>query len=60
MSCRCENKKRMSELERVSELARKAAILEQRVMAIHQRADGSYTFDSDTHKEDIVELRHYL
>lgn len=50
----------MSELERVSELARKAAMLEGRIMAVHGRADGTYYFDENTHGDDIVELRHYL
>lgn len=60
MSCRCEAHKRMSELARVSELARKAAMLEGKLMAVHSRADGTYYFDEVLHGDDIVEFRHYL
>ena len=55
MSCGCKIKKEMSELERVSELARKAAMLD-------LKADGSYSFDrlGTEIKGTIVEYRHYL
>jgi hypothetical protein len=35
----------MSELERVSELARKAAMLDECIYVIYLKADGSYSFD---------------
>ena len=63
MSCGCENKKAMSELSRVSELARKAAVMEQAIMAVYRKSDGSYTFgqySTDEVHGTIVELRHYL
>lgn len=61
MSCRCEAQKRMSESGRVSELARKAAILEQKIMAVYRRSDGTYGFDIyNGDNNGVVELRHYL
>lgn len=45
MSCGCKIKKEMSELERVSELARKAAMLDECIYVIYLKADGSYSFD---------------
>lgn len=55
-------KKVMSELERVSELARKAAILDECIYVVYQKADGTYAFDKDgvEIKGSIVEYRHYL
>lgn len=62
MSCMCENKKMMCEYARVSELARKAAVLEQCVYAVYRKADGTYAFDKADAEIDgiIVEFRHYL
>lgn len=62
MSCNCEMKKVMSELERVSELARKAAILDECVYVVYRKDDGTYAFDKDGTeiKGSIVEYRHYL
>ena len=62
MSCACERKKVMSDLERVSGLARKAAMLEGKVMAVFRRSDGTYGFCSvgECGVVDVVEYRHYL
>ena len=62
MSCGCKIKKEMSELERVSERARKAAMLDECIYVIYLKADGSYSFDrlGTEIKGTIVEYRHYL
>ena len=62
MSCGCKIKKEMRELERVSELARKAAMLDECIYVIYLKADGSYSFDrlGTEIKGTIVEYRHYL
>ena len=62
MSCGCKIKKEMSELKRVSELARKAAMLDECIYVIYLKADGSYSFDrlGTEIKGTIVENRHYL
>ena len=62
MSCGCKIKNEMSELERVSELARKAAMLDECIYVIYLKADGSYSFDrlGTEIKGTIVEYRHYL
>ena len=62
MSCGCKIKKEMSELERESELARKAAMLDECIYVIYLKADGSYSFDrlGTEIKGTIVEYRHYL
>lgn len=62
MACGCKIKKEMSELERVSELARKAAMLDECIYVIYLKADGSYSFDrlGTEIKGTIVEYRHYL
>lgn len=62
MSCGCENKKIMCEYAHVSELARKAAILDQCVYVVYLRTDGTYGFDKACSEIDgmIVEYRHYL
>lgn len=62
MSCGCENKKIMCEYAHVSELARKAAILDQCVYVVYRRTDGTYGFDKAFSEIDgmIVEYRHYL
>lgn len=62
MSCGCEIKKEMSELDRVSDLARKAAVLDECIYVIYLKADGTYSFDKlETEiKGTIVEYRHYL
>lgn len=62
MSCACERRKRMSDFERVSELARKAARMEEKVMAVYARNDGTYAFCGvdELEGEDVVEYRHWL
>lgn len=62
MSCGCKIRKEMSELKRVSELARKAAMLDECIYVIYLKADGSYSFDrlGTEIKGTIVEYRHYL
>lgn len=62
MSCSCINRKLMSEQTRVSDLARKCAILEQTMVAVYRKADGTYSFApaGEEIKGEIVEYRHYL
>lgn len=62
MSCLCDNRKLQSELDRVSELAKKAAVLDGCIYVVYLKPDGTYAFD----KKDIeingimVEYKHYL
>ncbi len=44
MSCGCENKKALSDLERVRKLAKVMARMEQCVYVIYQKKDGTYNF----------------
>ena len=62
MSCSCERKRIMSEQEHVSELARKCAIMEQTIVAVYKKADGTFSFApaGEEIKGEIVEYRHYL
>ena len=62
MACSCLNKKRQSERDIQSGLARKAAQLDQEIYALYQKPDGTYGFDkiSAEIKYPIVEYRHYL
>lgn len=62
MSCGCDIRKEMSELERVSELARKAAMLDECIYVVYLKADGTYSFDKlgTEIKGTIVKYRHYL
>ena len=62
MSCGCEIKKEMGEMERVSEFARKAAMLDECIYVVYLKADGTYSFDrlGTEIKGTIVEYRHYL
>ncbi len=52
----------MSDLERVSGLARKAAMLDECIMVVYKKPDGTYSFDrlGDEIRGEIVEYRHYL
>ena len=63
MSCDCEMRRAMSELDRVGDLAKKAAVLDQCIYAVFHRSDGTYGFGrygtSDITGE-VVELKHYL
>ena len=47
----------MSELERVSELARKAAMLDECIYVIYLKADGSYSFDRLGHRDKRHDCR---
>ena len=62
MSCACERKKIMSEQKHVSDLARKYAIMEQTMVAVYRKADGTFSFApaGETINGEIVEYRHYL
>lgn len=62
MSCGCIAKKRTSKQDCISNLARKAAILEKCVYVVYQKKDGTYGFDKlgQDIKGIIVEYRHYL
>ena len=57
MSCACENKKMQSELYRISELARKAAILDWCIYVVYLKSDGTIRQEIIG---KIVEYRHYL
>lgn len=62
MSCACQNKKLASELERISQLARKMAIIERCVYEVRKHENGTYSFNQTGYgaKGKIVEYRHYL
>jgi hypothetical protein len=62
MSCACERKKVLGDRERVSELARKAAQLENKIMAVWQRNDGTYAFCGvdELDGQEVLEYRHWL
>lgn len=62
MSCGCRIKKAMSEQSRVSGLARKCAIMEQSIVAVFKKADGTFSFApvGEEIQGEIVEYRHYL
>lgn len=62
MSCGCDIRKEMGELERVSELARKAAMLDECIYVVYLKSDGTYSFDKlgTEIRGRIVEYRHYL
>ena len=51
-----------SELERISDLAKKAAVLDGCMYVVYQKEDGTYAFDrlGVEIKGKIVEYRHYL
>lgn len=57
MSCRCEHKKLMSDLERVRRLAKGCAILEGATVGIFQRKDGTYDFElADKTDKPLIEF----
>ena len=62
MACGCEIKMMQSELERISDLAKKAAVLDGCMYVVYQKEDGTYAFDKlgVEIKGKIVEYRHYL
>lgn len=62
MACECEYKKRMSDIEIVSDIARKVAIMEQSIYVVYQKEDGTYSFCKlgEEISGTIIEYRHYL
>lgn len=52
----------MSELDRVSDLARKFAVMEQTMTVVYKKADGTFSFApvGEEINGEIVEYRHYL
>ena len=62
MSCECENKKIQTEYERISGLAKIAAVLDGTVYVVYRKKDGTYAFDREDADIDgeIVEFKHYL
>ena len=62
MSCGCENKQRASEYERMKSLAKKAAILNECIMEMRLRDDGTYAFNCRGSEGSgvIIEYIHYL
>ena len=52
----------MSEQDRVSELARKTAVMDGCIYVVYLKDDGTYSFDryGTEIKGKIVEFRHYL
>lgn len=62
MGCECVNRKFQSEIERISELAKKAAVLDGCMYVVYQKEDGTYSFDKVgvEIKGTIVEYKHYL
>lgn len=62
MSCGCRIKKAMSEQCRVSALARKYAVMEQTMVAVFKKTDGTFSFApvGEEFQGEIVEYRHYL
>lgn len=51
MSCGCENRKRMEDLEKVRSLARKAARMEGRVYVVYEKG-GVYGFVAEGERYD--------
>ena len=51
-----------SERERIASLAKKCAVMEQCIMELRQKADGTYTFNRVGVEGDgkIIEYIHYL
>lgn len=62
MSCGCENKKIASERERIAELAKKCAVMEQCIMELRLKDDGTYTFNRVGVEGygKIIEYIHYM
>jgi hypothetical protein len=52
----------MSDRMRVSDLARKAAVLDGCIMVVYKKPDGTYSFDrlGENIRGEIVEYRHFL
>lgn len=47
MSCGCENRKKMSEIDRTRTLAKKFAVMESSTVVLYQNADSTYGFTTD-------------
>lgn len=62
MSCSCDNRKRQGELERVSELAKKAAVMDGCIYVVYLKSDGTYAFDKKGSEINgiVVEYKYYL
>lgn len=62
MSCGCENKKRAGEYERMRSLAKKAAVLNECIIEMRMKDDGTYTFAcaGSGGAGKIIEYIHYL
>ena len=62
MACSCEIKKMQSELERISDLAKKAAVLDGCMYVVYQKEDGTNHFYKKgvAIKEKIVENKHTI
>lgn len=62
MSCGCKNKAMSSDLERQRRLAKNLAVMEQCMVELRIKADGSYTFNraGAGGVGEIVEYIHYL
>jgi len=62
MSCGCENKKKAGEYERMKSLAKKAAVLNECIVELRLRDDGTYTFScrGAGGSGKVIEYIHYL
>lgn len=61
MSCQCENKKRREDYEKQYNLAKKFAVMEQCIVVMCKKSDGSYVFTrlGERFEGEIVEYIHY-
>ena len=62
MSCGCENKKKASEYERMTRLAKTCAKMEGAIMELRLSDDGTYNFNrvGVEGKGKLIEYIHYL
>lgn len=58
MSCRCVKEKWQRDLEKQRDLAKKAAMLEDRTYVLYKRPDGMYSFtpEGQHYNGEIVEI----
>lgn len=61
MSCACEHKKLASEYERMRRLAKAAAVLNGKTVALYRNDDGTYGVDMDTSivRENVEYISQY-
>lgn len=61
MSCWCDNKKRMQDIERVRSLARIAAKMDRSVYVLYEKKDGTFDFvpEGMEYKGKFIELVFY-